>query len=332
MKIYTCFEKPLKVFGVPFFEEKKKFERLPKEVREKVPILDFLGRRCPGARVGFRTNAEEFTVRVTLRGLTPDIAMSIYSCQSVSVMIGERNNSSFAGLVYPPDYNTKTFEKSFKKSNGMEEVTLWLVRNEEIENVEVIFPDEAEVIEPTPYKYEKVLYYGSSITEGGCTASTTNTYTAILSRWLDMDYYNFGFAGSAKGELEIADYITTIDKAAFVFDYDHNAPTAEYLKNTHEPFFRHIREKEPTIPILMLSRPNFDYSEDGNERRNIIKCTYENALKNGDKNVYFIDGESFFGDKDRHLCTIDTIHPNDLGSYRMAEVILPVMKKMLGVD
>jgi len=332
MKTYTCFDKPLKVFGIPFFDEKKKLERLPAGLREKLKNLDFYGRRCPGARVGFRTDAEEFTVKVTLKTLTPDVGMSIFSCQAVSVMIGERQNSAFAGLVNPPDYNTKTFEKTFKKSDHMEEVTLWLLRNEEIENIEISVPDEAKVEEPTPYKYGKALYYGSSITEGGCCCNVTNNYNALLSRWLDMDYYNFGFSGNAKGELEMADYINTIDMSLFVLDYDHNAPDAEHLKNTHEPFFKRIREKHPTLPILILSRPDFNCDESGDKRREIIMQTYINAVESGDENVYFIDGETFFGTTDRELCTIDRVHPNDLGFYRMANVILPVMKKMLCVE
>ena len=71
---------------------------------------------------------------------------------------------------------------------------------------------------------------------------------------------------------------------------------------------------------------------DGKERRSIIEDTYKNAVKAGDKNVYFIDGETFFGEHDRELCTIDRIHPNDLGFYRMASTILPTMKKILGID
>ena len=43
----------------------------------------------------------------------------------------------------------------------------------------------------------------------------------------------------------------------------------------------------------------------------------------------FIDGESFFGDIDRHFCTCDRCHPNDLGFYRMAAVVEPVVKEIL---
>ncbi len=332
MKKYTCYDAPIKVFGVPFFDEKKKLERLPIELREKLTNLEFLGRRCPGARIGFRTDADTFTVRISLKTLSPDVGMSLYACQSASVMVGDRQNSVFAALINPPNYDTKVFEKTVSKSSDMEEVTIWLLRNEEIENVEIIFPDNARVEAPTPYKYGKALYYGSSITEGGCCCNVTNGYNAILSRWLDLDYYNFGFSGRAEGEIEMADYINTIDMSLFILDYDHNAPNVEHLRKTHEPFFKRIREKNPNLPILMLSKPDFDYTSDSWERREVIKNTYNNAIKAGDKNVYFIDGETYFGEYDRHLCTIDRIHPNDLGFYRMANVILPTMKKMLNIE
>ncbi len=332
MKKYTCFDAPLKVFGVPFFEENKRFERLPAALREQLDNIDFAGRRCPGARVCFRTDAKEFTVRVSLETLKPDMGMSVYAAQSVSVMVGERQNAVFAGLVSPPSYETKTFEKVIRKSAVMEDVTLWLPRNEVVETVEVLLPDEAAVEAPTPYRYGKALFYGSSITEGGCASGVTNGYVALLSRWLDLDFYNLGFSGRARGETEIADYIATLDVSLLVIDYDHNAPTVEHLRATHEPFFKRIREKCPDLPVLFLTKPDCDYSVFAKDTRRVIKTTYENALAAGDKNVYYIDGETFFGKTDRHLCTVDRIHPNDLGFYRMAKTILPVMEKMLGIS
>ncbi|MBQ2709949.1 MAG: hypothetical protein IJF67_16870, partial [Clostridia bacterium] len=67
----------------------------------------------------------------------------------------------------------------------------------------------------------------------------------------------------------------------------------------------------------------------GDRRRAVIRKTYDNAVARGDKNVWFIDGESFFGDIDRELCTCDRCHPNDLGFYRMAAVVEPVVKAIL---
>lgn len=129
--------------------------------------------------------------------------------------------------------------------------------------------------------------------------------------------------------LAMADYINTIDMGAFVYDYDHNAPTVEHLSNTHKPFFDRIREAHPNIPILMMTRPAEVYNDDMKARRDIVKATYNAAVAAGDKNVYFIDGETFYGEFDRNLCAVDNCHPNDLGFFRMASVIRPVLKQML---
>ena len=208
--VLTHLDAPIRVFGVPFFEEKKNLERLPPELIEALKYGNKLGRRCPGTRVCFRTDATEFELELTLEPMSVDIGMAIYSCQSAEVLVGERGKARFASLVNPPNYNTTTFSKKITKSDKMEDVTVFLPRNEVISCVKLTFPDGAHVEEPTPYRYGPVLYYGSSITEGGCCCRLTNAYNALLSNRLDVDYYNFGFSGSARGELIMADYINTL--------------------------------------------------------------------------------------------------------------------------
>jgi len=330
MKTYSLFDKPLRVSGVPFFQETRQLVRLPDEVLEQLPNLKHLGRRCPGARVAFKTDGESFTVKVSLKTLTVDIGMSIYAAQSAQVLLGEGQDARYLGVVNPPNYDTKVFEKTFRKSSQLEQVTIYFPRNEQVENIEITVDDGALVTEPTPYKYEKpVVFYGSSITEGGCACNTINAYNAILSRWLDFDYYNMGFSGSAKGEPAMADYISRFDMGVFVYDYDHNAPDLEHLKQTHKPFFDRIRQAHPKLPILIMTRPAEIYTQGFKARREVIRATYEAARAAGDENVYFIDGETFYGDADRQLCSIDGCHPNDLGFYRMATVIRPVLQKIL---
>lgn len=330
MKIYSYKDKPIKVFGVVDFEKKGKLQRLPDEVIEKIPRLSKQGSRAPGARICFRTDAPEIKIKMTLETLVVDVGMSIFSCQSAAVYAGERQKSRFLGLVHPKDYEEKTFEETLSKENVVEDITIWLPRNEIVSNLEIEIDDQYVIEEPTPYKYPKpILYYGSSITEGGCCESITNGYNALISRHLDVDYYNFGFSGNARGDMNMAEYISGIDMSVFVYDYDHNAPTPEHLEATHEAFFKLIRKKNPTLPIVMMTRPAITYDDDCKLRREIVKRTYHNALSAGDKNVYFIDGESFFGDDDREICTVDRIHPNDLGFYRMASVIEPVIKGIL---
>lgn len=157
-------EAPFTVSGVPFFDKTGRWERLPPSVREAIPSLSVLGRHTPGARVAFRTDASEFSVSVTLRSLTVDVGMSLWACQSVAVTVGEHKNAELIDYVSPPDYGTRTFEKTICKEPVTQEVTLWLPRNEEVESIGIRLPHGASVEKPAPYRFSPVLFYGSSIT------------------------------------------------------------------------------------------------------------------------------------------------------------------------
>ena len=184
---------------------------------------------------------------------------------------------------------------------------------------------DAVLKEAKPYKNTKpIVYYGSSVTQGGCASRPGMSYQAIISREFDYDYINLGFSGNGRAEDEIAEYISNLDMSVFVYDYDYNAPTPEYLEETHEKMFKTIREKQPDLPIIMMSRPKFFLNDRERKRRSIIETTYKNAISAGDKNVYFIDGEAL-----TELCkdegTVDGTHPTDFGFVSMANAVSKVL-------
>ena len=334
MKKYDFRMAPFELHGVPNWDGKREMERVPESVVKQLECQDFmpsLARRCPGARLCFRTDSKNVAFTIELESISVDIGMSIYSCQSGNMYVGDRQTARYAGLVKPIDgYNSTTCKGSLEKSDIMEDIVLYLPRNEHVKSIEIELDDDAKLEAPTPYKYQKpLMFYGSSITEGGCCSKPANAYNAIVARHLDADYYNFGFSGSARGEIAMADYINTIDKSVFILDYDHNSPSADHLRATHEKFFKRIREHDPLMPIIIMSRPDFDFWPECAERRDIVRATYENAIAAGDKNVYFIDGETLFGTDDRMLCSNDCIHPNDLGMYRMAQAVEPVVRRVV---
>ena len=127
----------------------------------------------------------------------------------------------------------------------------------------------------------------------------------------------------------MVDYLASIDCSLFVCDYDHNAPNVEYLKETHYALYERYRKARPNTPILFISRPDYEYGEDGADREKVIRQTYLRAKKQGDKKVYFIAGKTLYGNEDRENCSVDSCHPNDLGFYRMAKRIY---KKMREID
>ncbi len=330
MKTYTYKDAPLEMHGIPYFEQTGEFYRLPPSITDKIETLSHLGRRSSGARLCFRTDATEFTVRVSLKTLSVDIGLSLYACQSAHVLLGDRNDAEFLGPVFPSNYETKQFEKTFKKPGSMEDITIFLPRNEIMEHIEISVPDDARVESPTPYRdIDPILYYGPSITEAGNCMTSFGAYPAIISARLNIDVYNMGFAGCALGEPEVAEYIKDIKMSMFIYEYVYNAPTLEHLEKTHKPFFDIIRKANPTLPILITSHPKYRYNDDDIQRRNIVLKTYDTAIENGDQHVYFLDGETFFGEKDRMLCMMDEIHPNDIGMLRIADATEPTIVKIL---
>ena len=333
---YTIFDSPVKVYGVPFFEKTKKLERFPEHLRKKLDadycsgaVSEHIATRTVGARAAFITDSKKIRIEMKLKTLAHDVGMSRFSCSSAAVYTGRGSSLTFRGLAVP-GFDDMLGELEFENENDAEEVMIFFPRNEIVEDISIILDDDAELLPPKPYKHETpVIFFGSSITEGGHAGLVTNGYAALLSRRLSFDYYNFGLSGSCRGQLEIADFICELKPSVFVYDYDHNAPTAEYLERTHEPFFKHLREKLPVVPVIMMSAPNYDSMPEADKRRNIIKATYENAKSRGDENVYFIDGKSFFGEEERQFCTTDTVHPNDYGFHKMAQVIEPMLKSIL---
>lgn len=326
MQIFSCHDEPIRVFGLINFYKNGSLMRLPEEMMEKMPQLRQFGSRSTGGRVCFRTDTKKLYIKLVSKTFIRDVFATQVASSGLDVYTGDRTKGIFIGSVFPTGFrgtDPNVSEKTFELNGEMTDITLYMPKNEILDRIEIGVDDEARMDAPTPYENEKpVIFYGSSITEGGCAGRVGNAYNAALSRQLNMDYINFGFSGSAKGEPEMAEFIGNLAMSVFVMDYDYNAPDAEYLANTHEPFFKIIREKNPQLPIIMLSNPNYRIKrEDSEKRLAVIRATYENALANGDQNVYFISGENFYAENDPYACTVDGIHPNDCGFYHMTREV-----------
>ena len=127
----------------------------------------------------------------------------------------------------------------------------------------------------------------------------------------------------------MCDYIGNLDMSVFVFDYDHNAPSPEFLESTHEPFFKKFRQMQPDTPVIFASDAGVSLRAQGERRREIIRRTYENARNAGDQNVYFIDGSTIYDGVGWEYCEVDNCHPNDLGFWCMANAYGAVIEKIL---
>jgi len=337
---YDVRKEPFRIYGLYNPKNEPVFKRLPSDVAKNTSEGVFeLHTNTAGARVRFRTDSEYIAISVKTNGICIMPHMTLAGSAGLDLYIKEESNYVCAKTFMPCKWGSASLVKAEENggfggvhhfgNNEMKEVILNLSLYNNVESLFVGVQEGAQIFEAEPYKYDKpIVCYGSSITQGGCASRPGNAYSNILSRMLDADVYNLGFSGSAEGEDAIADYIAGLDMKVFIYDYDYNAPSDEHLKNTHEKMFKKIREKNPGLPVIMVSRPDYHYSEKREIRREIIKTTYQNALSAGDKNVYFVNGSEFFSGYGNDA-TVDNTHPNDLGFMLMAKKLYDVLKDII---
>ena len=329
---YDIEEAPFKIYGVK--REGEQFVRMDQATAKATSEGVFgLSQHTAGGRVRFRSDAPGVALAAKQGGFMIFPHMTICGTTGFDLYV----NGNFNG-TYMPDYQTHKTQGHvgndqffwFKKGE-MNDMMVEFPLYNDVQKVMIGLPKGSRVETPKPYTIEKpFVFYGSSITQGGCASRPGTCYQSHISRHFDADYINLGFSGSGRGETVIADYMANLDMSLFVLDYDHNAPNAEWLKNTHEPLFLKIREKHPDVPVLMVSHPAYDpYWLQGRERYAIIEQTYNNALARGDKHVAIIDGSTFFEAPFAGDCMVDNVHPTDLGFYFMAKKMIPAIEKLL---
>jgi lysophospholipase L1-like esterase len=334
LRFVDAFQAPMALTGFPFWEQDRSYCRLPlASLAEQNAGVRGLAWHCSGAQLRFRTDSPALALRVELRSANYMSHMPPSGHSGFDMYVGAGSDKRFVKTAMPPNGQSSYCALLAKDHRGgMRELTLnWPLYNG-VKRLEIGFSPQAQLLAPTPFTISKpILFYGSSITQGGCASRPGMSYTQQLGRRFDAPVINFGFSGSARGELSLAAIIAGLDLSALVLDYDHNAPDVEHLAATHQPFFRHIREQQPDLPIVLVTRPDVDLSPTTSAQRYaIVRRTYDDALAAGDGRLYFVDGVTLFGESDRDACTVDGCHPNDLGFLRMADGIAPALRVALG--
>lgn len=299
------------------------WQRLPDSVLEEIdrPELTALARYTSGGVLRFQTDTRILGLCMELS--EPDFMMSHMP------LTGSAGMDVFVNGCYAATFRAEPGEEAVKGeiplSGEKSEIDVYLPLYNGVRDFYLGIKENACIWKPLKHKIEApVIFYGSSITQGGCASRTSNAYPALVTRWMDAELYCLGFSGNARGDLPIARYIAGLSAECLVYDYDYNAPDAEFLRATHEPFLEYILSRNPKLPVLVLSRPNPEFRPDETQSRERRQIVQETVLKCEEKGyqVSFLDGAELFGEESRECCTVDGIHPNDLGFYRMAGKIM----------
>jgi GDSL-like lipase/acylhydrolase family protein/SGNH-like hydrolase/esterase family protein len=315
------------------------YDRLPAKAKGIVrePVWN-LSRDSAGMCVRFVTDATVVQTRWTLRSET--LALPHMPATGVSgldlYVRTEKGGWRWLSVGRPTKFPVNSVDLVKDIAAGRREFLLYLPLYNGVQSVELGIPKDSTIAKAGPWgpgTRKPILFYGTSITQGGCASRPGMVHTAILGRWLNYPVINLGFSGNGKMEQEIADLLAELDPAVYLLDCLPNMTAAEVIERV-EPFVRTLRKAHPKTPIVLVEDRSYtdSFLVTSKRQRNLdsraaLHSAHERLLAAGIQDLYYIPGETLLGDDGED--TVDSSHPTDLGFMRQANAFRPVIEKAL---
>ena len=215
---------------------------------------------------------------------------------------------------------------------GQREYMLYLPLYNGVKSLEIGLPPQAAMKPLAPRGSRPIVFYGTSITHGGCASRPGMAYPAILGRRLDQPTINLGFSGNGTMDLELADLLGELDAGVYVIDCLPNMNAAAVAERT-EPLVRRLRSARPNAPIVLVDDRTFAnapllpaHRRHHAASRAALKGAFQRLQAAGLKGLVYVERENLLDDDGE--ATVDSSHPTDLGMSRIADAMEPVLRPL----
>lgn len=324
--------------GKGWEKTKSYYDRLPPKAEQTVrPPVWSLSRHSAGMLVRFVTDAPEIHARWSLT--SPRLAMPHMPATGVSGLdlYVRTDEGRWRWLaVGRPTKQENRARLVAGISPRQREYALYLPLYNGVKKVEIGIPKNSSLWTgpPRPAGRQKpIVFYGTSITQGGCASRPGMVHTAILGRWFDRPVINLGFSGNGRMELEVAELISELDAAVYVIDCLPNITGQDVTART-APLVKKLRAAHPETPILLVEDRNYtdSFLVESKRTRNrtsqtALKVVFEQLQQEGVKHLHYLAGAKLLGDDGEG--TVDSSHPTDLGFYRQAQAFRQALEPLL---
>ena len=330
----------LDVEGKGWTDTKSFYDRLPAKAEAVVrgPVWN-LSHDSAGMCVRFVTDANEIQVRWELR--SKSLAMPHMPATGVSgldLYVKDTDGKwQWLATGRPIEFpvNSVTIVKNIPVDTR--EYLLYLPLYNGVLLVELGVPKGSAFRKAAPYPkdHKPIVFYGTSITQGGCASRTGMVHTAILGRRLHYPVINLGFSGNGCMEPEMADLLAELDPSVYILDCLPNM-NGQMVAERVVPFVKRLREIHPETPILLVEDRTYSDAflvmprqQRNTENRRELQRAYSRLKSEGVKHLYYLPGNQLLWDDRDNLATVDGSHPTDLGFMRQSDAFYEVLKPIL---
>jgi hypothetical protein len=311
---------------IPESDKESPYDRLPASYKDKVrkPVWD-LSKNSAGISVRFFSDSPFITARWEVLNNTTMNHMAETGIKGVDLYCKVNGVWQYVNTGRP-----SAKENEIKLVNNLSrerrEYRLYLPLYDGTSKLEIGVDRSSSFEKPVAPKELPIVFYGTSITQGGCASRPGMVHTSIISRKLGVDIVNLGFSGNGKMEAPVVEVMAGMGASFYVIDCLPNMTAAEVTANVI-PLARMLREKNPNTPIVFIENLMYakSFFEDGmnrmlNEKNQALKTEYEKLLKQGMKRLIYIDSEGATGIDNEG--SVDGVHLTDLGFSRFADFLI----------
>ncbi|MBN2445235.1 MAG: serine hydrolase [Phycisphaerae bacterium] len=314
----------LRVEGRGWTETQLPYERLPRAAQDVVPPAVWrLSKNTAGICVRFVTNSPR--IAATWDGGGAMVHMAATGNSGLDLYERQDGQWVFRG-VGKPKTATTTAPLAYNLPDQPTEYLLYLPLYNDVTELRIGVKPGAEISSAPERDTRPIVFYGTSITQGGCAARAGMCHPAILGRHLNREIINLGFSGSGKMEPEMAELLCELDPELYVLECLPNM-TLQMVRERVMPFVHRLREVHPDTPILLAENPHDAGRNPGNQ---VLRRHYDELTAAGVSNLHYLSGEEQLAGVENG--TVDGVHPTDLGFDRMARVYEPVLREILNAD
>ncbi len=282
------------VEGQGWTETKAPYDRLPEKAEGVVrPPVWGLSRHSAGLCIPFTTDAREIHTSWTL---TSDrLAMPHMPATGVSgldLYVRQADGGwHWLAVGQPREAPTNTTRLVGGLPDGTRDYLLYLPLYNGVSEVEIGVPEGSTIAswERPEERRKPIIFYGTSITQGGCASRPGMVHTAILGRRLDRSVINLGFSGNGTMDPEVGTLLAELDPAVYVIDCLPNMSAQQVAERT-EPLVKTLREKHPDTPIVLAEDRTYanafllPSSRQRNESsRKALRGAYDRLKEAGDR-------------------------------------------------
>jgi len=326
--------------GKGWTDTKSFYDRLPAKAEATVrkPVWD-LSRHSAGMCVRFITDANEIHARWTL--ISKSLAMPHMPATGVSgldLYVRDADGKwKWLAVGRPTQFPTNSVTLVKDIPADTREYLLYLPLYNGVTSVEIGIPEGSTLRKAAPYPEgrKSIVFYGTSITQGGCASRTGMVHTAILGRRLNYPVINLGFSGNGRMETEMADLLAELDPSVYILDCLPNM-NGQMVAERVPPFVKRLRQAHPETPILLVEDRSYSDAflvtsrrQQNEENRRQLHLAYSRLQSEGVKQLYYLPGNRLLGDDRDNLATVDGSHPTDLGFMRQADAFYEALKPIL---